>query len=112
MQKSVNGNSEHEGGTWLSVCAAAVKKRVKVGYAITLCLDAVSGWELVRCEYPPYRGTRVRTPQTAATPSPKANANPTRRPDSVLLLQPWSTALIQTRKSRMAKIASALSHID
>jgi hypothetical protein len=40
MQKSVNGNSEHEGGTWLSVCAAAVKKRVKVGYAITLCLDA------------------------------------------------------------------------
>jgi len=39
MQKSVNGNSEHEGEAWLSVCAAAVKKRVKVGYAITLFLD-------------------------------------------------------------------------
>ena len=68
--------------------------------------------KLVRCEYPPHRGTRVRTPQTAATPNPKANADPTRRPDGVLLLQPWSTALIQTRKSRMAKIARALSHID
>jgi len=52
MQKSVNGNSEHEGGTWLSVCAAAVKKRVKVGYAITLCLDAVSGWEACAMRVP------------------------------------------------------------
>jgi hypothetical protein len=79
-------------------------------YALSRCRLVVG--KLVRCEYPPHRGTRVRTPQTAATPSPKANANPTRRPDGVLLLQPWSTALIQTRKSRMAKIARALSHID
>jgi hypothetical protein len=34
-----------------------------------------------------------------------------RRPDGVLLLQPWSTATIQTTNSRMALTARVLSHI-
>jgi len=41
MQTSVNGNREGEGVTCLSVGAAAVKRRVKVGYAITLFQDAL-----------------------------------------------------------------------
>jgi hypothetical protein len=37
--------------------------------------------------------------------------NPVRRPDSVLLLQTWSTATIQTTNSRMAPEATILIHI-
>lgn len=56
-------------------------------------------------------GISVLTPQRAATPNATTNASPMKRPDTVLLLQPWSTAVIQTTKSRMATTATALSHI-
>jgi hypothetical protein len=58
-----------------------------------------------------YRDTNLRTPQRAAIPSPITNAKPSIRPDDVLLLQPWSTALIQSRNSRIAPTAIPFSHI-
>lgn len=44
-------------------------------------------------------------------PSPTTKASPIARPDGVLLLQPWSTALIQRMNRRIAAIASALRHM-
>jgi hypothetical protein len=39
------------------------------------------------------------------------NPTPTRRPDRLLLLQPWSTATSQTTNKMIAITPSALSHI-
>lgn len=49
----------------------------------------------------------VRNPQTAETPKITRKVSPTRRPDRVLLPQPWSTAISQTTKSRIAPVPSA-----
>jgi hypothetical protein len=38
-------------------------------------------------------------------------ATPTTRPDRVLLLQPWSTAVSQKKKKMMATTPSGFSHI-
>ncbi len=54
---------------------------------------------------------RVRTPHTAATPKTTANATPVNRFEALLLLQPWSTAVIQTRNSRIAPAARAFIHM-
>jgi len=39
------------------------------------------------------------------------NPTPMTRPDIVLLLQPWSTAITQTTKSSMAVLPRTLSHM-
>ena len=39
------------------------------------------------------------------------NTTPIKRPDRVLVLQPWSTATIQTTNRTIAVAASAFSHM-
>lgn len=39
------------------------------------------------------------------------NPTPMTRPDMVLLLQPWSTAITQTTNSSMAMLPRTLSHM-
>jgi hypothetical protein len=55
--------------------------------------------------------TNVRTPQTAAIPMAARKAAPINRPDIVLLLQPWSTAISQTKNSTIAPEARSFVHI-
>ncbi len=56
-------------------------------------------------------GRKVRTPQAAATPSPTMNATPMHRPETVLLLQPWSTEMTQAMNKRTAIPPNSLSHM-
>ncbi len=47
-------------------------------------------------------------PHVAATVVRTTNTNPMARPESVLLLQPWSTAISQTMNSVIAILATAV----
>src|SRR5215472_14624712 len=53
----------------------------------------------------------VRKPHRAATPKATIKPKPIKRPETVLLLQDWSTATTQTTKSRMAPAPKAFSHM-
>jgi serine/threonine protein kinase len=57
------------------------------------------------------RAKSTRTPQSAAAPSTATNATPVILAARSLLLQPWSTAAIQTRNNTIATTLRLLSHI-
>lgn len=54
---------------------------------------------------------RLRAPQIAPAPMLNRKIKPINRPDRVLLLQPWSTAMSQTRNKTIAPEARTLVHI-
>jgi hypothetical protein len=84
-------------GTWeCSLMSVAIQLSLTCNTTAAVCI---------------YRDTNLRTLQRAAIPNPITNAKPTIRPDGVLLLQPWSTALIQSTNSRIAPTAIPFSHI-
>src|SRR5581483_4415175 len=56
-------------------------------------------------------GNRVLTPHAAATPRSTMKLRPIILSAEVLLLQAWSTAVIQTTNRRIAPAATTLSHI-
>ena len=53
----------------------------------------------------------VRKPQNAAAARSTRKPRPVTRLESVLLLQPWSTAASQTKKKTIARMPRPLSHI-
>jgi len=53
----------------------------------------------------------VRAPQAAAAPNNAIKTIPTNRSETALLLQPWSTAVSQTKKTMIASTANPFSSI-